>query len=306
MSACGARGGLLRRAAVAWSASQAPAGAPTPATRPCRRSLTGRRKHRVWEPQLLDPPAALADVSVVLVSPKRPNSVGAVARAASSFECEDVRIVAPRCNHLARSARNGSKGAQYLLWRAQLCDSLAEAAAGAAVTVAFTRWVQGACAGRGGGLALHALALWQGRARHAQHRRDLPPGAACAGRPRAFRSPAELFAADALQHLLLRPGSSGGQAAAGAGSAAGDAAAGKVLFVFGREESGLTDEEIASCDYVCSIPIGRLQESLSLSHAVSVVLSQLFQLRLAGGSSVVPGSLAELAEGFPLDESEDE
>ncbi len=92
---------------------------------------------------MLDPPPALSDVAVVLLNPKRPNSVGAVARAANSFECEDIRIVQPRCDHLARAARNGSKGAQYLLWRAQICSSLEEASVDGAVTVAFTRWVQG-------------------------------------------------------------------------------------------------------------------------------------------------------------------
>jgi tRNA C32,U32 (ribose-2'-O)-methylase TrmJ len=50
--------------------------------------------------------------------------------------------------------------------------------------------------------------------------------------------------------------------------------------VVGRECEGLTDAEVAVCDAVCSIPMGRLQESLSLSHAVAVVLSQLFQKRL--------------------------
>ena len=48
----------------------------------------------------------------MLLSPKMPSSVGSVARAASSFECQDLRLVAPRCNPLARSARNSSKGAQ--------------------------------------------------------------------------------------------------------------------------------------------------------------------------------------------------
>jgi tRNA C32,U32 (ribose-2'-O)-methylase TrmJ len=38
----------------------------------------------------------------VLVSPKMPVSVGTVARACSCFECEDVRIVSPRCDHLQR------------------------------------------------------------------------------------------------------------------------------------------------------------------------------------------------------------
>ena len=51
----------------------------------------------------------------------------------------------------------------------------------------------------------------------------------------------------------------------------------RVAFVFGREVEGLMPDEISMCDAVCSIPIGRLQESLSLSHAVSIVLSQIYQ-----------------------------
>jgi tRNA C32,U32 (ribose-2'-O)-methylase TrmJ len=53
-----------------------------------------------------------------------------------------------------------------------------------------------------------------------------------------------------------------------------------VSIVLGRECEGLTDAEVAVCDAVCSIPMSRMQESLSLSHAVTVVLSQLFQSRL--------------------------
>lgn len=48
--------------------------------------------------------------------------------------------------------------------------------------------------------------------------------------------------------------------------------------MYGREEAGLLDDEIAACDCTVSIPIGRLQESLSLSHAVSITLSQLYQV----------------------------
>ncbi len=57
----------------------------------------------------------------------------------------------------------------------------------------------------------------------------------------------------------------------------GDPQAKRVALVFGREVEGLLPDEIQICDAVCSIPIGRLQESLSLSHAVSIVLSQLYE-----------------------------
>lgn len=129
-----------------------------PGSAPCR-SLQGRRKHRLWEPALRDPPPLLADVCVVLVSPKRPISVGTVARSLSCFECEDLRIVQPRCDHLARSSRNGSKGAQWLLWKAAQHASLAEALADVDLAVACTRWVAGA-RGRGP-RACVAVTLWE-------------------------------------------------------------------------------------------------------------------------------------------------
>jgi tRNA C32,U32 (ribose-2'-O)-methylase TrmJ len=51
----------------------------------------------------------------------------------------------------------------------------------------------------------------------------------------------------------------------------------KVAFVFGREVTGLTDEEVTSCSAVCSINMGRLQESLSLGHAVAIALCAAFE-----------------------------
>lgn len=47
------------------------------------RGVTGRRKHRdrSWEPAKLDPPAVLRGVAVVLVEPRKPVSIGIVARA---------------------------------------------------------------------------------------------------------------------------------------------------------------------------------------------------------------------------------
>lgn len=50
--------------------------------------------------------------------------------------------------------------------------------------------------------------------------------------------------------------------------------------MFGREFEGLTDAELALCNATCSIPLGRLQESLSLTHCVSIALSEVFQYRL--------------------------
>jgi tRNA C32,U32 (ribose-2'-O)-methylase TrmJ len=54
-----------------------------------------------------------------------------------------------------------------------------------------------------------------------------------------------------------------------------------VALVFGREYEGLAEEEIKQCSASCCITMGRLHESLSLSHAVCLVLGSLFEHRLA-------------------------
>ena len=45
---------------------------------------------------------------------------------------------------------------------------------------------------------------------------------------------------------------------------------GPIGLVFGREDSGLTTEELSVCSQLCSIPTGTLQPSLNLSHAVGI------------------------------------
>ncbi|MFX1367073.1 MAG: RNA methyltransferase [Promethearchaeota archaeon] len=50
---------------------------------------------------------------------------------------------------------------------------------------------------------------------------------------------------------------------------------GKVALVFGREDIGLTNEEIALCDLAFTIPVSPNYPSLNLSHAIAVVLYEL-------------------------------
>ena len=73
------------------------------------------------------------------------------------------------------------------------------------------------------------------------------------------------------------------EAAAAAAAAPGEAPPPPVALVFGREESGLLEEELLLCSHACAIPSGRSQPSLNLSHAVAVVLSQLFEAGLEAG-----------------------
>jgi TrmH family RNA methyltransferase len=51
---------------------------------------------------------------------------------------------------------------------------------------------------------------------------------------------------------------------------------GKIGLVFGREDYGLYNEEIATCDIMLKIPTSESYLSLNLSHAVSLVLYSIF------------------------------
>jgi len=52
---------------------------------------------------------------------------------------------------------------------------------------------------------------------------------------------------------------------------------GNVAVIFGRESSGLTNQEIESCDLLVTIPASRAYNVLNLSTAVSIILYEVFQ-----------------------------
>lgn len=51
----------------------------------------------------------------------------------------------------------------------------------------------------------------------------------------------------------------------------------KIALVFGREGTGLTSKEISSCDLVVTIPASKKYRALNVSHAVAIVLYELFK-----------------------------
>jgi len=55
---------------------------------------------------------------------------------------------------------------------------------------------------------------------------------------------------------------------------------GKIGLVFGREDYGLYNDEIAKCDIMVKIPTSERYHSLNLSHAVTLVLYALYVKRL--------------------------
>ncbi len=50
----------------------------------------------------------------------------------------------------------------------------------------------------------------------------------------------------------------------------------KSALVFGREDTGLTNEELAICTHIINIPSSKIYQSLNLSHAVMVCCYELF------------------------------
>jgi TrmH family RNA methyltransferase len=50
----------------------------------------------------------------------------------------------------------------------------------------------------------------------------------------------------------------------------------KAGIIFGRESSGLTNKEIESCDFIITIPSEKENKTLNISHAVAIILYELF------------------------------
>lgn len=72
-----------------------------------------------------------------------------------------------------------------------------------------------------------------------------------------------------------------------------------VALVFGRESCGLTNEELAMCDIVSTIPADSAYPTLNLSHAVSIVLYELFLEKHEGSTKFVsPATRRRLVDYF--------
>jgi len=54
---------------------------------------------------------------------------------------------------------------------------------------------------------------------------------------------------------------------------------GRIALLFGREGLGLTQDELARCDLLAHVPSSDEYPTLNLSHAVSIVLYELYQTR---------------------------
>lgn len=182
-----------------------------------------------------------APVVVVLVEPAGPLNVGGVARLCANFAIAELRLVAPRCDHLGDEALRMAVHGGALLQRARLFPDLAAA-------LADCRRVVASC----GQVARDSLPL---------------------------HSPA-----GALDWLL-----------AGSGPSAGEPPPPSAL-VFGREDRGLSTDELLQAGRVLRIATGEAYASLNLAQAAAICLHELHQARLRQAN---PG---EQAPGSPLPE----
>ena len=166
--------------------------------------------------------------ALVLVEPAGPLNVGSVARLCRNYGLEELRLVAPRCDHLAEEARRMAVKGLPVLQQAAVFPSLAAALADCARVVATS-----------------------GRPE---------------GEPLPLQEPE-----DALTWLM-----------------AGDGAQPSAL-VFGREDRGLSNDELLQAGRLLQIPTPTDHGSLNLSHAVAVVLHELHRLeRRRPGRAATP------------------
>ena len=185
----------------------------------------------------------LAPLVVVLVEPAGPLNVGGVARLCANFAIAELRLVAPRCDHLGEEALRMAVHGGALLQRARLFPDLAAA-------LADCRRVVASC----GQVARDSLPL---------------------------HSPA-----GALDWLLE-----------GSGLPAGEPQPPSAL-VFGREDRGLSTDELLQAGRVLRIATGEAYASLNLAQAAAICLHELHQARLRQANPDDPRDGASL--GDPL------
>lgn len=159
-------------------------------------------------------PSTPASLVLVLVEPAGPLNVGSVARVCANFGVGQLRLVAPRCDHLGEEARRMAVHAGDLLERATLHPDLAGAIADC-----------------------HRVVATSGR----QDPEPLP-----------VEGPEQ-----ALGWLLeARPATPS-------------------ALVFGREDRGLTNDELLQAGRVVRLASDPAYPSLNLSHAVAITLHEL-------------------------------
>jgi tRNA C32,U32 (ribose-2'-O)-methylase TrmJ len=195
-------------------------------------------------------PKTLEAFKLVLVSPKIPGNIGSTARLVANFEFASLAIVSPRCNPLSDEAFNLAVNAEHILCTCSIVPTLSDALGDCTSAIAFTRRA-------GSGRVVHPSLT------------------------SLFQSFPDLLVPHFIPYddqdnkddeIAVKM-----ETSAPSVDTMDNSNHNKVALVFGREESGLTDEEVMSCSLACSISTGTMQPSLNLSHSVAVVGSWLFE-----------------------------
>jgi tRNA/rRNA methyltransferase len=169
--------------------------------------------------------SSAAQLAVVLVEPSGPLNVGSVARLCANFDVGELRLVAPRCDHLGEEARRMAVHGGWLLEQARLFPSLSAALADCCRVVATS-----------------------GRR---------------AGEPLPLQAPEP-----ALRWLAQ--------------------ARGPCALVFGREDRGLSNDELLQAGQLLTLGSGDAYASLNLSHAAALVLHSWHGLRSSPELGALP------------------
>jgi len=194
---------------------------------------------------------------VVLVEPAGPLNVGSVARLCANFAIAQLRLVAPRCNPLGEEARRMAVHGQAQLEQAATYPDLASAIADCRRVVATSGRLE---------------------------REELPlegPGSA-------------------LGWLIEPEEGPGGSPSPGESPSLGGgpnpaAAQAPVALVFGREDRGLSNDELLQAGKILRLESSADYASLNLSHAVAICLHELRRIPAAvvppGAGPATAGSL---------------
>ncbi|BEV36568.1 RNA methyltransferase [Synechococcus sp. M16CYN] len=163
---------------------------------------------------------------VVLVEPVGPLNIGSVARLCANFNVDELRLVAPRCDHLSDPALQMAVHGRTILYAAALYPDLLSAIGDC------RRSVAGCGRTENGGIFLHS------------------PDSA-------------------LTWLLASPSPPQPQQK-------------PVAVVFGREDRGLSNDELRLCQKVLTLHSSSSYPSLNLSHSVGIVLHELARISANG------------------------
>jgi len=209
------------------------------------RKQFGRIDRRALQTQrVLGNDAVLRDVRVILCEPKIASNIGAIARSMLSFECESLSIVQPRVDVISRASLNASKGAQHIVRNARVFESL-----GSCLEALKAELLEEEEVG-GSGSVLQSVAFSRWMSSDEEEKTSSTQTVTAVQK--------HFFGTKAL--LQTHPRS--------------------VALVFGSEADGLSESQVATCDSVCEYKMGRLIESLSVTHAAVIALNAYFESRV--------------------------